>query len=229
MPIRPSTTTVTRIAAVAGAQSVPLGGVLGADWTATTGLALYWIESLALALVASLLAWLVTRDARRGFADTRGGEAPGSTDQARRHREVAHAKIAPGDVFGFHVVSLFVFGLFLSGVLFIFSQKTDGISVDAEALLWGGMAMVGFVAIGAARDVATYRRLPAAEVAARVDACSARWALFWTLGFFGPILVYFFGRPEVFLLFFGGLKALWEVGRLIGRRSPPVREPALYP
>lgn len=229
MPVRPNATVLTRLASVCGAQSVPLGGVLGADWTPTTGLALFWIESLALALVAVALALLVRWDERRRTLRGRRSAAGAEPGTAARRREIAAANIDPGAIFGFHVGSLVAFGVFLGGLLFMLSHRTEGIYVDREALAWGSAAIVGFVVIGAAGELRGFRRLPAADVAARVDACTSRWAMFWMLGFFGPLLVSIFGRPALFFVLFGSLKALWEVGRFLGRNHPPTIRKALYP
>ena len=86
----------------------------------------------------------------------------------------------------------------------------------------------GFVALGAASDILGFRRLPAGEVGARVDACTGRWAMFWLLGFAGPILVAVFGKPMAFFAFFGLLKAWWEIARVFTKGG--VRRPtATYP
>ncbi len=229
MSARSVGTVLARLAGVGGAQSVPIGGVLAADWTPATGLALFWFETLLLALVAVGLAALVHRDARRQAA--RGHADP---DRARataaRLEEVRAAHIVPRDVFAFHVGSLLVFALFFSGVVFMLSQKPGGerISIDLDALQLGAAAVFGFVALGAASDILGFRRLPAGEVGARVDACTGRWAMFWLLGFAGPILVAVFGKPMAFFAFFGLLKAWWEIARVFTKGG--VRRPtATYP
>lgn len=197
-------------------------------WTPATGLALFWVESLALALVAVALAFLVRWDERRRTKRGRESGEGAEPGTGARRREIAAANIDPGGIFAFHVGSLFAFGAFLGGVLFMLSQRSEGIFVDRTALAWGGAAIVGFVVIGAAGELLGFRRLPAADIAARVDACTSRWAMFWMLGFFGPVLVAIFGRPALFFAFFGGLKALWEIGRFAGRHQPPEARKAIY-
>lgn len=227
MTLRSLPQAVSRTASVFGAQSVPLGGVLAADWTPATGLALFWIESVALAFAAAGLAALLHWDARRRAS------RPGAAEHARHEHaaprrldEVVRAHIRPKDILAFHVVSYVAFGIFLSGVLYMISQNTGGVHVNLDALLWGGAAVVGFVIVGAIVDAVDFRTLPTATVVARVDACSGRWAMFWVLGFFGPILIAVFGKPLLIFALFGGLKALWEIARLVPRQ--PGAQPAWH-
>ena len=79
------------------------------------------------------------------------------------------------------------------------------------------------VSAGFLVDLCRLETLNVAAVQARVDACTARWGLFWLLGFVGTLLMMITERPAIFLGFFGVLKAVFEswarLARVLGWRS----------
>ena len=215
-----------RFAADIARHAVPVGGIFARDWHPITGIAVYWLESLFLALVAAMLCLLLQRRtsaAVRGAAVRDGDdEAVRAIDAERAHLQAAH--IAPNDVLLFHVGSLGVFGAFLGGLLFIMVSKGH----VPTPVPWGevgeaALAMGLTIAVGFLFDLWRFDRTSVADVRARVDACTSRWALLWLLGFVGTAFIVFLGRPLVFFTLFAGLKILFEswarLARLFGWRS----------
>jgi len=185
-------------------HAVPLGGLFGRDWHPVVAIVVYWLESVLLALATAGLCALMMRRTRSS--------------------EVDKAGIHPRDVLIFHLGSLLVFGGFLAGVLIILigNGHVEG-PIDVRQVREGALAMLAVVAAGLVIDLWRFEAFTVDEVRARVDACTARWGLFWLLGFFGTILMAVTGRPAIFLGFFGVLKITLEswarVARVFGWRS----------
>jgi hypothetical protein len=184
----------------AGAQGVPVAGVVAADWSPAGGLLLYWAESvLLLAATAILLALF----ARRG------------ADPA----EIARAGIRTRDVLLVHGGAFGIFGVFLAGILFIFVDKgfiAPGAIGDAVAgLPWIAL----FVAVELAVDLARLRTARAADLARRVNAGSRRLLLFWLVGFLGSLAMVLSGKPLLLFALFAGFKILFEIGAVLGRAA----------
>ncbi len=206
-------TTLTR-------QAVPLGGIFGRDWQPVTAIAVYWLESLLLALVAVALCALAKR--RTSPAVVEQLRAAGDLDGVRAleaEREAARAAgIEPRDVFAFHVGSMVLFGIFVAMVLAIIIGKGDLQQVfEWHEVRDGALAMIVVVAVGFAIDLWRFPAMPVAAVQARVTACFARWGLFWLLGFFGVGLMLLTGRAGIFIGLFAGLKVTWEVWASLAR------------
>jgi hypothetical protein len=83
--------------------------------------------------------------------------------------------------------------------------------------------MVVIVSFGFLFDLWRFDSYNAIDLRRRVDACLARWGLFWMLGFFGPLIMFLSGRPLWFLGFFSVLKVVFEswarLAQLFGWRS----------
>jgi hypothetical protein len=213
-------------------HAVPLGGLLGRGWHPVTALAVYWLESVLLVLVAAGLCVLIQRrisaDAASALAQE-GGDGPQTRAVGGERAALVAAHIAPKTVLLFHLGSLGIFGAFLAGIVFIMI----GNGYIDEPVRWrelgdGAEAILVVVAIGLTLDLWGFRRWTVADVQSRVDACMVRWALLWMLGFFGTALMIFSGRPALFFGFFGGLKVLFEtwgrLARMFGWRSLKDRE-----
>ena len=199
-------------------HAVPLNGLFGRDWHPVTALAVYWLESVLLVLVAALLCALLAR--RTAPAAMSAALADGDAEAARlieaERSALAAAHIAPGPVLAFHLGSLVVFGVFLSGLLFVMIQNGKILGpVPWSEVSEGAQVMAIVIAIALMVDLWSVSRLRVDEVASRVNACLARWALLWLLGFAGTAILIFTDRPSFFFGFFAGLKVLFEVwGRL---------------
>lgn len=207
-------------------HAVPLNGLFGRDWHPVTALGVYWLESVLLVLVATLLCVLL---ARRTAPDTLLAAQADGDDEAVRaikaeRSALAAAHIEPGPVLLFHLGSLVFFGVFLSALLFVMVQngKIPG-PIPWGELVDGGQVMAIVIAIGLMMDLWAFRRMRVDDVASRVNACLARWALLWLLGFAGTAILIFTDRPSFFFGFFAGLKVLFEVwgrlARLFGWKS----------
>jgi hypothetical protein len=192
-----------------GRQAVPLDGIFSRDWQPVTALAIYWFESLLLALIAVALCALIER----------------RTPPA----EMKQAGLMPQDVAVFHIGSLLVFGGFFSGLMFILIGNHH----IEQRFIWsevrdGALAMMAEAGIGFLIDLWRVPSMPLAAVQSRVDACTGRWALFWLVGFFGVGMMVFTGNAGIVLGLFGVLKLIWEVwgslARIFGWRSLKDRE-----
>jgi hypothetical protein len=181
-----------------GRQAVPLSGVFAWHWQPVSAIAVYWLESLLLALVAVLLCALVRRR---------------SSPEA-----VKEAGIDPKEVFAFHVGGILIMGIFVAMVLVILigNGRLDQ-RFEWREFRDGAAAVAAIVAIGLVIDLWGWRAMTVPAVRARVDACMSRWALFWLLGFFGVGLTMLTGRGWVFIAVFGGLKLVWEVWAALAR------------
>jgi hypothetical protein len=204
---------------------LPVGGVFAGDWHPATAMAVYWVESVLLALAVSVLCAIMDR--RTSPAAIARARTAGDRDeeQALTAERISfnQARIKPGDVFGFHVGSLFAFALFLGGVLLILVMNGHIEPLRWSELRDGAAAMAIIVAVGFLFDLWRFDSYSAADLRRRVDACLSRWVLFWMLGFFGTIIMAVSGRPLWFLGFFAVLKVTYEswsrLAQLFGWRS----------
>jgi hypothetical protein len=197
-----------------GRQAIPLGGIFSEDWRPVTALAVYWIESLLLALVAvGLCALLKRRSSDAAVAAARAdGDEASAQGLAAEQLQRRQAGVEPKDVAIFHLASFALFGVFFSLLMVILVSNghiTDPIAWSE--IRGGGLAMLAIVGMGFLIDLWRFPSATVAGVQARVDACTARWALFWLVGFVGVGLMAFIGRVGFFLGFFGILKLTWEV------------------
>lgn len=193
-------------------QVIPLNGIFADSWQPSTAIALYWFESVLLAIVAAVLCWRFQR--RTSDEAIAAAHASGDSETAEAlaadQRLAKSAGIDAGAVAAFHVGSLFVFGGFLGGVLLILTANKHLPPFDWEQFFDGADAMMLVVAVGFALEMLTFRAMNVASIQSRVNACTGRWALLWLLGFVGTILMAVTGRASVFVGFFAILKATWE-------------------
>lgn len=185
-----------------------------------SALAVYWFESLLLALVAVALCALLKRRSSEHAAWN--ARRAGAEDVARlmdAERETFRkAFINPQDVATFHLGSLMVFGAFFSMMMLVMI----GNHLIEQRFVWsefrdGAAGMLIAVGFGFAIDLWRFPSMSVDAVQARVNACFARWGLFWVLGFFGTAVMIYTGRASFFLGLFGGLKLTWEVWATLAR------------
>jgi hypothetical protein len=204
---------------------LPAGGIFAADWHPATAMAVYWVESVLLALAVSALCAIMDRRTSPAAIARARSAGDHEEEQAITAERLAlnQAQIKPGDVFGFHVGSLIAFAAFLGGVLLILVGNGH-----VEPLRWpeirdGALAMLVIVSLGFLFDLWRFDSYSAADLRTRVDACLVRWGLFWMLGFFGTLIMALSGRPLWFLGLFSVLKITFEswarLARLLRWRS----------
>jgi hypothetical protein len=180
-------------------QFIPLNGIFAEAWKPSTAIALYWFESLLLAVVAVALCWRLQR------------RTP------EEQLLVKKASIEPGPVAVFHVGSLAVFGAFLGGILFILTAKGHLPPFDFQEFRGAATSMMLVIGVGFVLDMIVFQSIGVAAVESRVNACLGRWALLWLLGFAGTAMLVFTGRPGTFIGFFAILKTVWEVWGMLAR------------
>jgi hypothetical protein len=188
---------------------VPIGGIFGRDWHPVTALAVYWLESVLLVLATALVCGLMLRKTRDSVVNEAG--------------------IHPRDLLWFHLGSLAVFLGFFAGVVVILVGNGHIERPAWREMREGAQAMLLVVSAGVVLDLWRFDTFTVQSVQARVNACHARWGLFWLLGFAGTILMMVTERPAMFFGFFAVLKAVFESwARIAGvaRRfsSRPARE-----
>lgn len=214
-------------------QAVPLGGIFGRDWQPVTAIAVYWLESLLLALAAVAFCALAKRRTSPAVAEElrAAGDVEGVRALEAERQAAGAAGIEPGDVATVHVGSMLIFGIFVALVLTVIVSKGH----LQQGFEWrevrdGALAMIVVVAVGFMIDLWRFPAMPIAAVQARVNACWARWGLFWLLGFVGIGLMLITGRAAIFLGLFAGLKFTFEMwatlARTFGWRSLKDRQEA---
>lgn len=208
---------------------IPLNGIFAANWQASTALAVYWVESIALAAVAVALCWRLQRQASEpGAADRPDSDRSAAMSPRGQHAPPGMSGLSPGDVAAFHIGSLVVFGVFLGTIVALLTAKGHLPPFDWAEFRGAASALLVVTAFGFAVDLWLFPSMDAAAVHSRVNGCLARWALLWILGFVGTLLMVFSGRPGVFLGLFAILKVVFEgwgaLARLFGWKSLQQRE-----
>ena len=196
-----------------GRQVIPISGVVGFGWHPIAALAVYWFESVLLALVAAALCALMERQLRPALAGGAFNPAnPHAPEAVARAQAFSRANLRASDVLLFHGGSLVFFGVFfgLLMVIFVGNGHVAG-NLDFSAISDGLIAMAVVVAIGFTIDLWNLDRMPITALESRVTACASRWALFWILGFVGTWLIGLTGKAMLFFSLFTGLKVTWEI------------------
>jgi hypothetical protein len=208
-----------------GRHMLPVGGIFAENWHPATALVVYWVESILLGLAVSVLCAIMDRrtaPAAIERAESAGDHAEAKALKAERGA-FNQARIKPGDVFAFHVVGLLGFGFAIGGVILMLVKNGHVEPVRWSELRDGALAMMVIVSVGFLFDLWRFDGYDAADLKRRVDACLARWKLFWVLGFFGALIIWISGRPIWFLGFFSVLKVTYEswtrFAQLFGTRS----------
>lgn len=199
-------------------QVLPIGGVAAWGWHPFTGLAVYWVEALLLAVVAAAYCALAER--RTAYPALEALRRAGRHAEARQLEE-ERAVLKKGNlrwrnVFAFNVGSLLIFGIFFGAITGLLAANGEIDRPDMGQVRDGVSAMLTLVLAGVLFDL-LFTNVQAPLVEARVNACLTRWVLFWFLGFVGTIVMAWTGRPAIFFTFFGGLKVTWEVLGTAGR------------
>ena len=204
---------------------LPVGGIFAEKWHPATALAVYWVESVLLAAAVSALCFIMDRrTSPAAIARARSvGDHEAETALTAERVAFNQSHIKPREVFGFHVGSLMVFAMFLGAVLVILVGNGHIEPLRWSELRDGAVAMVAIVSVAFLFDLWRFDSYHAIDLRRRVDACTARWGLFWMLGFFGTLVMFISGRPLWFLGFFSILKVVFEswarLAQLFGWRS----------
>jgi len=221
---------VSRFLATCARHAVPLGGIFGQEWHPVTALGVYWVESVLLVVGAAFLSRrMFQRTSHRAITEARrDGDEEGARRLGAERRELNAAHVAPGAILGFYLGSLFVFAGFLGGVIVILVGNGHVPPPRWAELADAAQIMAAVVAIDVAMDLFRFDSLTVATLKDRVNACLARWALFWLVGFFGTILMAVTGRPAIIFGFFAVLKVIFEswgrLARTFGWRSMDERQ-----
>jgi hypothetical protein len=206
-----------RLLQVLGVNSVPAFGLLAADWTAATALALYWCENVLIALLVALRLWLHRRATRKR------GHWEAHLSGPRR----AGSSTFLSDFLTGALVFTGAHGLFLAIILFLVIPKQfpEAGGLDLSALLQGVGVMSIFLLLGffydaiglGSRTFAWVRRL-AALVLGRVV------VVHLTI-IFGMAGMAWLGGPRGFFLVFAGLKTLSDLTAMTSSGRPESGEP----
>ena len=199
-------------------HAVPLGGIVALEWHPVTAITVYWLESMLLALGVVALCALLKR---RRWPDMRGAAWQRGDEEAVRaiDAELEALRVSNLDPRSGLVVligGLGIVGGFLGGLMVIMVAN----GYIKEPVPWPQVgeavtAMAIVVAVTFGFDLWSFSDMRVADVRARVDACLARWALLWILGFVGTIMLVWSGKPALFFGLFAVLKVTFEVlGRL---------------
>jgi hypothetical protein len=206
-------------------QAIPLNGIFADGWPASTAIALYWFESVLLVVLTVVLCWrLRRRVSDEAIAAAReSGDVDAAAALTAEQQAANRSGVHPRDVLVFHLGSLFVFGGFLGGVLFILTANGHIPPFDWDAFVDGADAMMIVVGVSFGLEMLAFPAMGVTAVQSRVDACLGRWGMLWLLGFGGTMLMAFTGRPSTFFGWFAILKAVWEgwgmLARLFGWKS----------
>jgi hypothetical protein len=190
-----------RLGSVLGIQSVPLGGVLANGWSPASGIIFYLFEA---GVAVLLTVFLIVVYCRR---------------RADGRLELGRKNVRAKDVLGFYGGSLLVMSVFFGGVVFMLVSKGAVPAPSWDEIARGLPWLAGFALISFGTDLVGLAARPATFVSRRVDQCMTRWGFLWLVGFVGPLLMMFTGRPAMFFAFFAGLKLLFEAWSVIGRAS----------
>jgi hypothetical protein len=210
----------------------PVAGIFTENWHPATAMGVYWVESILLGLAASILCAIMIRRTSPTAIERARSAGDHEEAAALRSERIAlnQARINAGDVFGFHVIGMLGFGFAIGGVTLMLVKNGHVEPIRWVELRDGAMVMMLIVSIGFLFDLWRFDRYGAADLKQRVDACLARWKLFWVLGFFGALIIWISGRPVWFLGFFSVLKVTYEswtrLTQLFAKRPSNVRQAA---
>lgn len=204
---------------VLGLNAVPVGGVMLAGWSTSTGLALYWCETLlGTATNAMRIAAHRRMTHKRGhFRGQLGIEINAGDDPLPRRRGRGRTEwrsFLTEYLVGSLVFTL-VHGLFLAILLGAFIK----IWPSRDELLYGLLAITLFQAGGLAFDLLSLRDWPFARLKTQVQGAMGRVVLVHIAILFGMALVFWLDKPSSFFWVFGGLKTATDLGGLLGARS----------
>lgn len=200
-------------------QTIPLNGIFADGWPPSTAIALYWFESVLLVVVVAVLCWRLRRRVSDGAiaAARERGDIAAAEALTAEQQAANRAGVKPGDVMAFHLGSLFVFGGFLGGVLFILTANQHIPPFDWEGFRDGADSMMLVIGLSFGLEMLAFPGMTVTAVQSRVDGCLGRWGMLWLLGFGGTLLMAFTGRPTVFFGWFAILKAVWETWGMLAR------------
>jgi hypothetical protein len=201
---------------------VPLVGVLRLGWSASTLLAIYWVETLLGGTANVLRIWLHRRSTR-----TRGHfrlQLHDSTKPAPR--------IAAGSFLKEYAAILYIFtlahGVFLGVFLLMMNQRTMGLSpwsIDRVGFRNGVLAVAALTLVEFFFDVMSLGHQPFSWLKARVHVALGRVIVLHLVIIGGTFLIMRFETPMSFLTVLVGLKALWDLGTTLAPRTIPEKPP----
>lgn len=207
-----------RLFQVLGVNSVPAFGVLAADWTATTALALYWCENLLVVLLVGLRLWL-----HRRATGKRGHWEAGLSSGARKARS--------GSFLSEFLSTALIFtgghGLFLGLILFLVipEQFPEAGGADPMALLQGLVAVAVLLLVGFFYDVIRLESRSFAWVRRLANLVLGRVIVVHMTIIFGMVGMAWLGGPRGLFLVFAGLKTVSDLSAMTAGSRPASGKP----
>ena len=204
-----------RVLRALGIGGVPATGYFGAGWSPSTLLALYWLETVLMTLVVSILILLHRRATRKGgrwsaehTVRSPWGDRSGTTSFLASFLALMVPFTAGHGVF----VAVFVFQAF---------PQTFGPAarLSPGALADGVIALSLFLLAGLLLDLPGIGRRPFGWLQRLTGRAKARMLITHLTIIFGAATLAVFEAPLAFLAVFVGFKALIDLGGLLPDRE----------
>lgn len=198
---------------------MPAFGVLAADWTASTALALYWCENVLVALLVGLRLWLHRR------ATAKRGHWEAGLSGSRRKRGSRSTFL--GEFLSTALIFTAGHALFLALILFVVipDQFPDAGGVDPIALLQGICVVSIFLLLGFLYDAIGLESRTFAWVKRLANLVLGRVVVVHMTIIFGMMGMAWLGGPRGFFLVFAGSKTLSDLSAMTGSGRPDSSEP----
>jgi hypothetical protein len=204
-----------RVLRALGIGGVPATGYFGAGWSPSTLLVLYWLETVLMTAVVSILILLHRRATREGRRWSAGhtvrspwGDRSGTTSFLASFLTLMIPFTAGHGVF----VAVFVFQAF---------PQTFGpdAGLSLQALTDGVIALALFLLAGLLFDLPGIGRRPFGWLERLTGRAKARMLITHLTIIFGAAALAAFEAPVAFLAVFVGFKALIDLGSLLPDRE----------
>ncbi|HEX2164070.1 MAG TPA: DUF6498-containing protein [Thermoanaerobaculia bacterium] len=209
-----------RVLRALGLGGVPATGYFGAGWSLGTLLLLYWLETILVTLVVSILILRHRRATRKGghwssdfsVTTTRGGR---STTRFRKATFLA-------GFLGVMIPFTAVHGLFVVVFAFLVFPQEIGpeARVSAEALADGMTAIALFLLVSLLLDLVRIGERPFQWVERMAQRAQGRMVVTHLTIIFGAGAMAFFEASLGFLVVFVVLKSLLDLGGMLPDREP---------
>jgi len=210
---------IARIIQILGLNGVPAAGWFGGGWTEGTVMAVYWTESILMALLVALRIswhWRKTRKA---------GHLQGEVMKAKHSRSESIKKKGHPFLWGYLTTSmgfLIPQGVMLAVVLAMLHGR-EGVgdaTIQLPAYLKGMGAVLVFLLFGFVLDVRTIASRPFAWIRSMAEHSMGRVFVFQFSILVGLPLLAYFEQPRYFFGVFVFLKTLMDFGIYLPSYNP---------
>lgn len=205
-----------RFLQVLGVNSVPVVGVLAADWGAATALSLYWCENLMIILLVGVRISLHRRvTGKRGHLD---GSALGSRRTSTRPNSTFLREFLTNSL-----VFTAAHAVFLAAILFLMLPENfpEIGGVDFAALRRGVAVVAVILGVGFLIDVNRIRDRSFYWIRQMASRVLGRVILIHLTIIFGMVGMAVVDGPRGFFLVFAGFKLVTDLGTFIGSDGLP--------